>query len=56
MDFSGLLTHNGAGIIGAITAVIMVILTFSLVDMFDTIGTLVGTAQKANLIGDDGKP
>ena len=29
----------------------MVILTFSLVDMFDTVGTLVGTAQKANLIG-----
>lgn len=56
MDFSGLLTHNGAGVIGAITAVIMVILTFSLVDMFDTIGTLVGTSQKANLIGEDGNP
>lgn len=56
MDFVGLLTHNGSGIIGAITSVIMVILTFSLVDMFDTIGTLVGTAQKANLYDEEGKP
>jgi adenine/guanine/hypoxanthine permease len=56
MDFMGLLTHNGTGIIAAITSVIMVILTFSLVDMFDTIGTLVGTAQKANLYDDEGKP
>ncbi len=34
---------------------LMVILTFSLVNMFDTIGTLVGTARKANMIEKDGK-
>lgn len=56
MDFIGLINHNGSGVIGAISAIIMVILTFSLVDMFDTIGTLVGTAQKGNLIGEDGNP
>ncbi|EQB86725.1 AGZA family xanthine/uracil permease-like MFS transporter [Clostridium punense] len=56
MDFVGLLTHNGTGLIAAITSVIMVILTFSLVDMFDTIGTLVGTAQKGNLYDEEGKP
>lgn len=56
MDFVGLLTHNGTGLIAAITSVIMVILTFSLVDMFDTIGTLVGTAQKGNLYDKEGKP
>ncbi|WP_017414255.1 NCS2 family permease [Clostridium tunisiense] len=56
MDFIGLLTHNGTGIIAAITSVIMVILTFSLVDMFDTIGTLVGTAQKGDLYDEEGKP
>lgn len=56
MDFHGLLTHNGTGIIATMTSIIMVILTFSLVDMFDTIGTLVGTAQKANLYDDEGKP
>jgi adenine/guanine/hypoxanthine permease len=55
MDFAGLLSHNGAGLIGALTSVIMVVLTFSLVDLFDTIGTLVGTAQKADMIQPDGK-
>lgn len=54
-DFKGLLTHNGTGIIGALTSIFMVVLTFSLVDLFDTIGTLVGTAQKADMILPDGK-
>ncbi|WP_125152416.1 NCS2 family permease [Clostridium rectalis] len=54
-DFKGLLSHNGTGIVGALTSVFMVVLTFSLVDLFDTIGTLVGTAQKANMIQSDGK-
>jgi len=60
MDFSGLLTHTsgniaGAGLMGAFISIIMVVLTFSLVDLFDTIGTLVGTAQKANMLDKDGK-
>lgn len=55
MDFSGLLSHGGKGLIGAATSIIMVVLTFSLVDLFDTIGTLVGTAQRANMIQEDGK-
>ncbi|WP_027623514.1 NCS2 family permease [Clostridium lundense] len=54
-DFKGLLTHNGTGLIGALTSIFMVVLTFSLVDLFDTIGTLVGTAQKADMILPDGK-
>jgi adenine/guanine/hypoxanthine permease len=54
-DFKGLLNHGGAGVVGAITSVLMVVLTFSLVDLFDTIGTLVGTAHKANMILPDGK-
>ncbi len=54
-DFKGLLHHNGTGFIGALTSIIMVVLTFSLVDLFDTIGTLVGTAQKADMILPDGK-
>ncbi|MDW8801700.1 NCS2 family permease [Clostridium sp. A1-XYC3] len=54
-DFNGLLSHNGAGFIGALTSIVMVVLTFSLVDLFDTIGTLVGTAQKADMILPDGK-
>lgn len=54
-DFKGLLSHGGSGFIGAITSIFMVVITFSLVDLFDTIGTLVGTAQKANMIDKDGK-
>jgi AGZA family xanthine/uracil permease-like MFS transporter len=60
MDFSGLFHHTsgniaGAGFFGAFLSIIMVVLTFSLVDLFDTIGTLVGTAQKANMVDKDGK-
>ena len=54
-DFKGLLGTGGAGIIGAVTSVIMVVITFSLVDLFDTIGTLVGTAEKAQMIDENGK-
>ncbi len=54
MDFKGLLNSGEAGLIGTITSIIMVVLTFSLVDLFDTIGTLVGTAQKADMIQTDG--
>lgn len=53
-DFGGLLSHTGSGAYGAITGIIMVVLTFSLVDLFDTIGTLVGTAQKGGLVDKKG--
>ena len=55
MDLKGLLLHGNGGFIGAIINILMVILTFSMVDMFDTIGTLVGTAQKAGMVQEDGK-
>ncbi|MFD3155901.1 NCS2 family permease [Haloimpatiens sp. FM7330] len=54
-DFKGLLSHGGSGVLGAITSILMVIITLSLVDLFDTIGTLVGTAQKSDMIQSDGK-
>jgi adenine/guanine/hypoxanthine permease len=54
MDFKGLLSHGGSGFLGTITSIVMVVITFSLVDLFDTIGTLVGTAHKADLIQSDG--
>ncbi len=41
--------------VGAFTSLIMVVITFSLVDLFDTIGTLVGTAQKAKMLDKDGR-
>jgi AGZA family xanthine/uracil permease-like MFS transporter len=56
MDFAGLFGHGGGkGVFGALMSVIMVVITFSLVDLFDTLGTLVGTAQKANMLDKDGK-
>ena len=42
--------------IGGIFTVIMYIVTFCLVDMFDTIGTLYGTAAEANMLDENGDP
>lgn len=36
-------------------SVAMMIVTFCMIDMFDTIGTLVGTASRAGMIDDEGK-
>lgn len=36
-------------------SVVMIIITFCMIDMFDTIGTLVGTASRAGMIDDEGK-
>lgn len=47
-DFKGLFE------IGVFAAV-MTIITFCMVDMFDTIGTLYGTAKKANMLDQEGK-
>ena len=47
-DFKGLFE------IGVFSA-IMTIITFCMVDMFDTIGTLYGTARKANMLDENGK-
>ena len=41
---------------GSIFSVIMLIITFCLVDMFDTIGTLYGTAAQANMLDENGDP
>jgi len=54
-DFKGLLGLGKAGIVGAISSLVMVVITFSLVDLFDTIGTLVGTAQKAKILDKNGR-
>ena len=46
-DFAGLMD---AGIFTVITLII----TFCMIDMFDTIGTLVGTASRANMLDEEG--
>lgn len=46
---------TGANIGGVFNA-IMLIVTFCLVDMFDTIGTLYGTASQADMLDENGDP
>ncbi|MDR1722209.1 MAG: NCS2 family permease [Methanobrevibacter sp.] len=47
LDFAGLFTYK-AGIV----VVVMTILTLSLSDIFDTIGTFIGTGQKSGIFGE----
>ncbi|WP_242837331.1 NCS2 family permease [Alkaliphilus transvaalensis] len=54
-DFAGLLDIGNAGVVGAITSVLTVVISFSLVDMFDTIGTLIGTGSRAGMLDEKGK-
>ena len=42
--------------IGGIFSAIMLIITYCLVDMFDTVGTLYGAASEANMIDENGNP
>nr|WP_258049587.1 NCS2 family permease [Clostridium weizhouense] len=48
LDFSVFATAKGVGMI------ISVLLTFLFVDFFDTVGTLVGVASKANMVDENG--
>ena len=42
--------------VGGVLSAIMLIITFCLVDMFDTIGTLYGAASQADLLDENGDP
>lgn len=42
--------------IGSIFNVIVLVITFCLVDMFDTLGTLYGAASQANMLDENGDP
>lgn len=44
---------KGVGFFEGLFTVIMIILSFSIVDLFDTIGTLLGTAKAANLLDEN---
>jgi AGZA family xanthine/uracil permease-like MFS transporter len=55
LDFQGLFNqgeHTGVG--GLIFTFLMVVISFTLVDLFDTMGTLLGTAAKGNMLDKDG--
>jgi adenine/guanine/hypoxanthine permease len=55
MDFAGLLRIGEQNIIGVIFTLVMVIIAFTLVDMFDTIGAIIGTGQKFGFLDKEGK-
>lgn len=39
-----------------VMSIVVIIITFSMLDMFDTMGTALGCCQKANLLDEEGKP
>lgn len=52
--FKGYTVFEGGA--NAIINAIVLVITFCLVDMFDTIGTLYGTASQANMLDENGDP
>ncbi len=54
MDFPGLF-GNTSSPVEMILTLIMIVISFSLVDMFDTVGTLLGTARQANMLDGNGE-
>ncbi len=52
--FKGYTAFTGGA--SAIINAIVLVITFTLVDMFDTIGTLYGTASQANMLDENGDP
>lgn len=42
--------------IGGVFSAVMLIIVFCLVDMFDTVGTIYGTASQANMLDENGDP
>ncbi len=54
IDFAGMVEHSG-GAGGAFFTIFMLVLAFALVNMFDTIGTLLGTAKQAGMLDENGE-
>lgn len=53
LDF-GALVADASGIFAGVLSILTVVISFTLVDMFDTIGTLVGTAKQAKMLDEEG--
>ncbi len=55
LDIAGLFTPpEGQSALGSMVTVLVVIISFTLVDLLDTMGTLLGTAAKGNMLDEDG--
>ncbi|HCD09992.1 MAG TPA: NCS2 family permease [Thermoanaerobacter sp.] len=56
LDIKGLLgIGENIGFISLVTSVLYVVLSFAFVDLFDTIGTFIGTGSKAGMLDENGK-
>lgn len=53
LDFAGLFA--GDNLMESIFTVFMLVISFSLVNMFDSLGTLIGAARQANMIDENGE-
>jgi AGZA family xanthine/uracil permease-like MFS transporter len=53
LDFAGLFA--GENVVKTVFTVIMLVLSFSLVNMFDSIGTLLGAAKQSGLVDENGE-
>jgi len=53
LDFAGM--FEGPDLMNSIFSVIMLVISFSLVNMFDSIGTLVGAAKQSGMVDEDGE-
>ena len=54
LDFAGLFADD-TSIVSVLATLLVVVLSFSLVDLFDTIGTLIGTADKGGFLDENGQ-
>ena len=54
LNFAGLFERDDS-VLSVLTTLVVVIISFSLVDLFNTIGTLIGTADKGGFLDKDGR-
>ncbi len=55
-SFKGFKLAFGSTLLGGVFSAIMLVITYSLVDMFDTLGTLYGACAEANMLDENGDP
>lgn len=54
MNFQGLF-GNGVNIFAALGTLIMIVMSYAVVDIFDTVGTFLGTAQAGGMVNEEGE-
>lgn len=54
VDFAGMFDTSKLGTVQTILTIVMLVISFSLVNMFDSIGTLLGAAKQAGMVDENG--